>query len=120
MLTRLSLCFIAAVASAHAAEPAEKPFELAISRGTLPAPQRVVRVDKGDQVRLRLTSDAPGAIHLHGYRLEAKLTPGERAELAFKAYATGRYRIEWHRAGETGETGRHHGPPLATLEVRPK
>jgi FtsP/CotA-like multicopper oxidase with cupredoxin domain len=106
--------------SALAAEPAEKTFSLSIVRGALPAEQRLLRVEKGDAVRLRLTSDAPGEIHLHGYRLEAKLTPGNPAELAFKAYATGRYPFEWHGAGDAGKTGSHHGPPLATLEVRPK
>jgi FtsP/CotA-like multicopper oxidase with cupredoxin domain len=106
--------------SALAAEPPEKTFSLSIVRGTLPAEQRLLRVEKGDAVRLRLTSDAPGEIHLHGYRLEAKLTPGTPAELAFKAYATGRYPFEWHGAGDAAKTGTHHGPPLATLEVRPK
>ena len=113
MLTRLLLCLLAAAAGgALAAEPAEKTFTLSIVRGAVRAEQRLLRVEKGDAVRLRLTSDAPGEIHLHGYRLEAKL--------AFKAYATGRYPFEWHGAGDAGKTASHHGPPLATLEVRPK
>ena|ERR1035437_6510778 len=121
MLNRILLCLVAATAmSALAAEPPEKTFSLSIVRGALPAEQRLLRVEKGDAVRLRLTSDAPGEIHLHGYRLEAKLTPGKPAEIAFKAYATGRYPFEWHGAGDAGKTGSHHGPPLATLEVRPK
>jgi FtsP/CotA-like multicopper oxidase with cupredoxin domain len=121
MLTRLLLCLVAAAAGgALAAEPAEKTFTLSIVRGAVRAEQRLLRVEKGDAVRLRLTSDAPGEIHLHGYRLEAKLTPGKPAELAFKAYATGRYPFEWHGAGDAGKTASHHGPPLATLEVRPK
>lgn len=120
MLTRLALCFIAAVASAHAAGPAEKTFDLAISAGKLPAEQRVLRVGKGDAVRLRLASDAAGEIHVHGYKLTATLAPGTPAQLAFRAHATGRYRIEWHPAGAAGQPGAHHGPPLATLEVRPK
>ena len=121
MLTRLLLCLVATTAmGAFAAEPPEKTFSLSIVRGALPAEQRLLRVEKGDAVRLRLTSDAPGEIHLHGYRLEAKLTPGNPTELAFKAYATGRYPFEWHGAGDAAKTGSHHGPPLATLEVRPK
>ena len=121
MLTRLLLCLVAAAAaSAFAAEPPEKAFSLSIVRGALPAEQRVLRVEKGDAVRLRVTSDAPGEIHLHGYRLEAKLTPRIPVELAFKAYATGRYPLEWHGAGDTGQTRSHHGLPLAALEVRPK
>lgn len=105
---------------ASAAEAPEKTFTLAIVRGELPAHQRLLKVEKGDALRLRITSDAPGELHLHGYRLEAKLTPGQPSELAFKAYATGRYPFEWHGAQSTAKTGGHRGPPLATLEVRPK
>jgi len=65
-------------------------------------------------------SDAPGEIHLHGYRLETKLVPGVPGEIVFKAHATGRYRLEWHSASGTGKSGGHHGPPPATLEVRPR
>jgi len=122
MPTRLLLeCLIAITAvSALAADAPEKTFSMTVVRGALPAEQRLLRVEKGDAVRLRLTSDAPGEIHLHGYRLEAKLTPGTPAELAFKAYATSRYPFEWHGAGDAGKTGSRHGPQLATLEVRPK
>lgn len=112
-------CLIA-TAAASAADSRDKTFDLTISRGALPAEQRVLRVNKGDTVRLHLTSDAPGEIHLHGYRLATKLTPGVPGEIVFKAYATGRYRLEWHPAGETGKSGGHHGPSLATLEVRPR
>lgn len=115
----LLFCVIAA-ASAFAADPAQKTFSLTISQGALPAQQRVLRVEKDDMVRLRVASNAPGEIHLHGYRLELKVTAAGESELSFKAHATGRYRIEWHPASDTAKKGGHHGPPLATLEVRPK
>lgn len=85
----------------------------------MPKEQRLLRVDKGDLVRIRLKADAPGEVHLHAYRLAAKVTPGSTPELEFTAHATGRFRIEWHPAGEAAK-GDHHGPPLARLEVRPK
>ena len=88
--------------------------------GVLPAEQRAIKVEKGDSIRLHITSDAPGELHLHGYRLEAHLTSGQSAELAFKAYATGRYPFEWHGAEKAAGSGAHRGPPLATLEIRPK
>jgi hypothetical protein len=120
-LTRIFIAIIACAAiGALAADAPEKSFELAIMRGAVAASQRVLQVEKGDAVRLRVTSDAPGELHLHGYRLTATLTPGVPAELAFKAYATGRYPFEWHDAGTTAKPGAHHGPPLAALEVRPK
>jgi FtsP/CotA-like multicopper oxidase with cupredoxin domain len=105
---------------AHAADAPEKSFELNIINGALPAEQRMIKVEKGDSIRLHIASNAPGELHLHGYRLEAHLAAGQSTELAFKAYATGRYPFEWHGAQKAAGTGAHRGPPLATLEVRPK
>jgi len=106
--------------AAYAADSSDKAFDLEISRGALPAQQRVLRVDKGDAVRLRITSDAPGEVHFHAYRLDARVTPGTTGELKFVARATGRFRIEWHATGAAAKVADHHVPPLATLEVRPK
>lgn len=115
----LLLCLVSP-AAAIASELPDKTFNLTISHDALPAQQRLLRVNQGDTVKLHLTSDMPGEIHLHGYRLELKLAPGTPAELTFKARATGRYRIEWHRAGAPEKSGSHHGSALATIEVRPK
>jgi len=94
---------------------------MAIERGALTAAQRLMRVDKDDLVRWRITSDAPGEVHLHAYRLQAKLLPGKPAEISFKAYATGRYRVEWHAASANADAAlAHRAPALATLEVRPR
>ena len=121
ILLRLLMIFtVCAAAGVHAAEAPEKTHDLAIVGGAVPAAQRVIKAEKGDALRIRVTSDAPGELHLHGYRLEAKLAPGQPAELAFKAYATGRYPFEWHGAQSVAKAGGHRGPPLATLEVRPK
>lgn len=107
-----------ALASADAV-PA-KTFKLTVPRGAAPLRPRVLRVEKDDLVRLTVTSDGAGEIHLHGYRLELKLTPGTPGELQFKARATGRFRIEWHGAGAAEKPESHHSPPLAILEVRPQ
>ena len=111
-------CLVAAPLGFAAAAP-EKTFDLAIVHGSLNVEQRVLRVSKGDALRLRVSSDTPGELHLHGYRLAATVAPGVASEIAFKAYATGRYRLEWHPAGQT-QSASHHGAPLATLEVRPQ
>ena len=117
----LLIIVVCTIGSARAADVPEKSFELAIVNGSVPAQQRLLKVEKGDALRVRITSDAPGELHLHGYRESAKLAPGQTTELAFTAYATGRYPFEWHPAGENAGGGsRHRGPPLATLEVRPK
>ena len=114
----LVLGLIASVAACAAAAP-EKAFDLTIVRGSLAAGDRLLRVNKGDALRLRISSDTAGEVHLHGYRLQANLVAGLPSELAFTAYATGRYRLEWHPAGQK-QSGSHHGPPLAVLEVRPQ
>ena len=99
---------------------AEQLFELTIVKGSVPASQRVIRVDKGANVKLRVSSDSAGSLHLHAYKLEVPFTPGGLVEVAFTAHATGRFRFEWHADDPRAKPGDHHGPPLATLEVRPK
>jgi hypothetical protein len=118
-LSCLLFCLVWSAAP-QAAAPPEKFFELAVPRSAAPAKPRVLRVEKDDAVRLRVTSEVAGEVHLHGYRIELKLAPGMPGELAFKARATGRYRIEWHPAGEAPAKDDHHGPALAILEVRPQ
>ncbi len=115
LASALSSCLAPAVA----AEPSVKRFELSVPQSTAAPQARVVRVEKDDRVQLIITSEAAGEIHFHAYRIDAKVTPGVPAELNFKARATGRFRIEWHPAGNAAKKG-HHAPPLATLEVRPK
>lgn len=105
---------------AVAAEPPEKVFSLDLISGKVMPVQRVMKVVKNDSVRIRVTSDIPGELHLHGYRREATLVPGAHAELAFRAGATGRFPLEWHGRDSAPKTGGHHGPPLAALEVHPR
>jgi hypothetical protein len=102
-----------AAAPAGAAE-----FELALRGGKAVPPERRLTVLKGDAVLIRLTSDRAGEVHLHGYRIHARVAPGAPAEWRFSARATGRFRIEWH--DEREREGGHHGPALAVLEVMPR
>ena len=94
------------------AEP--RVIELTILAGTLPSDQRVIRVSQGDAVTLRFTSDRALTLHLHGYNIEQRLTPGTPATMAFAARATGRFAIEVH-AGQGG-----HEATLGYLEVHPR
>ena len=123
MRISLTLLFALVAGAASGAQTADGPetiFELAIVRNAVAAEQRVLKVQKGDALRVRITSDTPGELHLHGYRLAATLVPGQPSELAFRAHATGRYPFEWHGNQSQAQAGAHRGPPLATLEVRPK
>jgi hypothetical protein len=123
---RALLCTLACAAGlgaafVRAADAPERVLDLRIIAGVLPAEQRVIRVSKGERVRWRLSSDAPGEVHIHAYHLEVTVPAGQPADLAFKAFATGRYRVEWHPvAGKPAVPGAHHAPPLATLEVHPR
>lgn len=82
-------------------------IELAIRQGTLREDQRVIRVQQGDEVTLRWTTDRPLTIHLHGYDIEKRATPGAPATMQFSARATGRFPIEVHgsRKGEEATLG---------------
>ena len=71
-------------------------------------------------MRLRWTSDRPVILHLHGYDIETRLAPGAPAELAFTAYAAGRFPIEIHAPGAGGPGAGREGAPLAVVEVYPR
>lgn len=58
-----------------------------------------VPVAAGTQVTLSITSDVPDEVHLHGYDLEAELTPGTPAEITFDATVPGVFEVELHDAG---------------------
>ena len=103
---------LALVAGAGAgAEP--RVVELALRDGQLPEDRRVVRVRQGDEVTLRWTTDRPLTVHLHGYDIEAKLSPGVPVSIRFTARATGRFAIEVH-----GDRREEH--IVAYLEVHPR
>jgi hypothetical protein len=89
-----------------------KEVDLTIRQGALPAEQRLIRVSQGDDVVLRLSTDAPLTVHLHGYDIEKELKPGAVTTVWLVATATGRFPITRHGGG--GET------PLAYLEVQPR
>lgn len=103
------------------AHSGERRFELAIAAGQLQAAQAVLRVVKGDQVHCLIRSDLPGELHLHAYRLSARVTPDQPAELHFTAHASGRFQLEWHAQGAAGRSVQgHHTKPLTVLEVLPQ
>jgi hypothetical protein len=103
--------------SAGAQQPAAV-LELRIAAGLLPQPQRRILASQGDRLRWQVSSDAPGELHLHAYRLLAKVEPGKVVELAFTAFATGRFPLSWH--GHGSRAAGHADAPLAWLEVRPR
>src|SRR5260370_33526150 len=81
---------------------------------------RLIRIKQGDVVTLRWTSDQPLAVHLHGYDLEQRLAAGSVTELAFTAFATGRFAVHVHTPGEGAAARAHDDAPLVTAEVYPR
>ncbi len=79
-------------------EPWDRAFTLSIEDGAMEPCE--IKVREGDRVTLRLTTDWPVEVHLHGYDLEEEASPGEAATLSFEADLTGRFEIEDHETGE--------------------
>ena len=105
-----ALLAVVAVAGAWA-EP--RAFALTLRDSRLPEPQRLIRVQQGDEVTLQWTTDRPLTLHLHGYDIEEKLTPKTPVSMRFTARATGRFPIEIHGAGGTERI-------VGYLEVHPR
>ncbi len=91
----------------------QRVIDLSIRNGEVPKEQRVVTVRQGDDVTIRWTTDQPMTIHLHGYDIERKLSPGTPVSMRFTARATGRFPIEIHAHGQGKEQ------VLGYLEVHP-
>jgi FtsP/CotA-like multicopper oxidase with cupredoxin domain len=89
-------------------EPQERIYDVAIEGGAMGPDE--ISADEGDFVTLRLTSERPVEVHLHGYDLEGEVSPGEETELSFEADATGQFEIEDHETEAQ----------LGTLLVQPR
>jgi hypothetical protein len=110
---------LAGFSSLAVAQGTEWVFDIRIEKGKVAQTMRLVRVNQGDMVRLRWTSDRPIVLHLHGYDIERKVEPGAVAEMAFEARATGRFPVEEHKPGTKGSHA-HGEAPLVRIEVRPR
>ena len=99
---------------------AELTFDIKIEHGRVPDTMRLIRLNEGDVVKLRLESDQLIVLHLHGYDIEKRVIPGAVTELAFTAYATGRFPIHVHTQGTGGGGHTQEDAPLATIEVYPR
>jgi len=73
-----------------------------------------IKVKKGDQVRIVVSSDARDDIHLHGYDIEKPVEPGQPAQFNFTANIEGIFEIESHVAEDAGRD-----PLMGQLTVEP-
>ncbi|MDE2766267.1 MAG: hypothetical protein OXI25_07565 [Chloroflexota bacterium] len=112
-LTAALLLAAWALAACGGGEPEDRTFKLAIQGGALQG-ETELEVRQGDNVTFETTTDAPGALHLHGYDLELAVSPGAPASLTFEARATGAYAIAFHPAGP--DHGAESPPCVAPLD----
>jgi plastocyanin len=74
-------------------------IEVQVAGGQVSGDTGRVPVAAGTEVTLSVTSDVPDEVHVHGYDLEAALTPGTPAEITFDATVPGVFEVELHDAG---------------------
>jgi FtsP/CotA-like multicopper oxidase with cupredoxin domain len=96
-------------------EPAEPPVtRINVKGGVIDGDVKSIKVEKGDTVRIVVTSDVDDEIHLHGYDIEREAGPGKPARFKFKANLEGAFELESHAAEDAGKE-----PLLAHLLVGP-
>ncbi len=90
--------------------PVASSFDFVVRNGERAAGPVAMQAKEGDDVEVKVTSDRPDELHLHGYDLHAALKANEPGTLYFKATHSGRFDVELH----------HSGIALGTLEIQPK
>ncbi len=86
---------------------------------------QVFKVPQSARVKLQVTSDTPGELHIHAYRLKLTVQSPGTQTLSFQAKASGKFNIEWHpKKKEWPDANTHsqthaHAPPLASLQIEP-
>ena len=105
------VCSAMVVVPADAAPP--KVLSFSVVNGAVTGPSDTVKVQQGDKLELKWSSDKPMELHLHGYDIEVKVSPQAPAVMSFIANIPGRFPIEQH-----GQAPGHHRPVLY-LEVHP-
>jgi hypothetical protein len=104
----LAALFVLLRPNAPTAGPQTREFDLRISDDVMEPSD--IAVTEGDRVVLRISTDSPTELHVHGYDIEQEAEPGEPARLSFEADLTGRFEIENHETEEE----------LGTLVVEPR
>ena len=112
---RLPLIALAAlmIAGSGAAVAAPQSFSVELAGGRVKGGSDTLKVHQGDQVQVRVRSDRPVVLHLHGYELETRVAPPEAAVMSFKADLPGRFPVHEHREG----AGNHRA--VLFIEVHP-
>lgn len=86
------------VSAGSVATAASRAFDIDIDETSARRASAVV-VQQGDDVALRISSDKPVDVHLHGYDIAATASKAKPANLQFVARIAGRFPIEIHSSG---------------------
>jgi FtsP/CotA-like multicopper oxidase with cupredoxin domain len=99
-------------------EPASPPEPAAtrirIEGGAVVGGQKTIEAERGDTVRIIISTNAPDELHLHGYDIEREAEPGRPARFRFEADAEGEFVLESHTAEHAG-----NDPVIARLLIGP-
>ena len=126
VVTRLGLMLMLVLTIHIAPHATAEPrfIDLSVRERLLPRDQQTIRVQKGDDVTLRWTTNHELTVHLHGYDIEKRIKPGETTIMTFSARASGRFPITVHSpgGGAAGAAPGREGKEavLGYLEVLPR
>ena len=96
-----------------AASPARE-FDISIVGRRVEGTSTTIRVTRGDSVILRWRSDEAVSLHLHGYDIQATLSPASSTPMRFEAAVAGRFAITAHEFGVVAD---HDAPPRKHREI---
>lgn len=90
--------------------PAPNTFDLVIQNKKVVSGPTTIKVNQGDEVTIKITSDEAEEFHVHAYDNSVELEPGKQATLTFNAKLSGRFPFEL----ENSKT------EVGVLEVQPR
>lgn len=87
-----------------------KTFELVVKNKKLVSGPKTIKVNQGDEMTIKITSDEAEELHIHAYDNGVELKPGKQTTLTFTTSLSGRFPFEL----ENSKT------EIGVLEVQPK
>ena len=81
-----------------------RTIDVAFAGGQVQGGRRTERVEVGEQVRIRATSDVAEELHVHTYDRRVELQPSQPAEVVFTADIPGRHEVEFEKSGRQALT----------------
>jgi hypothetical protein len=106
------------------AASAVREFDISIRDRRVEGGTSTIRVKRGETILMRWRTDESVVLHVHGYDLQASVSPGSSSAMRFEAGVAGRFRVTAHAFGAVaGQDARAKKPreiTLLYLEVLPE